>query len=136
VIVVDTNVLAYLLIPGDLTPAAAALLRHDPAWCAPTLWRSELRNVLALYLRRRELDLAGALNLLDYATQLVRGREYAIADGDVLELIEGSSCSGYDCEFVALSRELDLPLVTSDRRILRDFPAEARDLASFLPEKA
>lgn len=50
-IVVDTNVLAYLYLPGEYTAAAEALLAHDPDWAAPVLWRSEFRNILAGYLR-------------------------------------------------------------------------------------
>jgi len=50
-IVVDTNVLAYLLMPGKFTAGAEQLLRSDPEWAAPVLWRSELRNVLATYVR-------------------------------------------------------------------------------------
>ena len=46
-IVVDTNVLAYLLIPGQYTESAERLLLDEPEWAAPLLWRSELRNVLA-----------------------------------------------------------------------------------------
>ena len=50
-IVVDVNVLAYLLIPGKFTEAAEQLLAEDSAWVVPRLWRSELRNILATYLR-------------------------------------------------------------------------------------
>ena len=45
-IVVDVNVLAYLLIPGKYTEAAVELLGEDSAWVVPRLWRSELRNIL------------------------------------------------------------------------------------------
>jgi predicted nucleic acid-binding protein len=35
-----------------------------------------------------------------------------------------SACSAYDCEFVALARDLDVRLVTADRR-LRGLPDTA-----------
>ncbi len=42
-IAVDTNVLAYLYLPGEYTAQAEALLERDPDWTAPVLWRSEFR---------------------------------------------------------------------------------------------
>lgn len=48
-IVVDVNVLAYLLIPGKFTEAAEQLLTEDSAWVVPRLWRSELRNIFDTY---------------------------------------------------------------------------------------
>jgi len=55
-IVVDTNVIAYLYLPTDYTRLAEQLLAKEPDWAAPLLWRSELRNVLALYLRKNLLS--------------------------------------------------------------------------------
>ncbi len=46
-IVVDTNVLASLYLPGEHTTAAEILLTRGPNWAAPILWRSEFRNILA-----------------------------------------------------------------------------------------
>ena len=54
-IVVDTNILAYLLLPYEFSPQADALFKRDPDWVAPILWRSEFRNLLAGYVRRKTL---------------------------------------------------------------------------------
>lgn len=121
-IVVDVNVIAYLLIPGEHTAASEALLEVDPEWAAPLLWRSEWRNVLAGYLRRGELDRTGALQRVELAEELLRGREYLVDDGRVLALVEASTCSAYDCEYAALAETLGATLVTNDRRLLREFP--------------
>ncbi len=61
-IVVDTNVLAYLYLPGDYTTDAEALLKQDSKWAAPPLWRSEFRNILAGYIRRKTLTFEQALS--------------------------------------------------------------------------
>jgi predicted nucleic acid-binding protein len=127
-IVVDTNVLAYLWLPGDRTAQAERLLRSDPDWNAPLLWRSEFRNVLAGCLRRGDVRLETALQIADEAEGQMRGREFSVPSAQVLSRVEESDCSAYDCEFVVLAEELGVPLVTSDERILRSFPSVARRL--------
>jgi predicted nucleic acid-binding protein len=44
-IVVDTNLLAYLLLPTPHAAHAEAVLFKDSDWIAPTLICSEIRNV-------------------------------------------------------------------------------------------
>ena len=129
-IVVDTNVLAYLYLPGEHTQAAETLLAQDADWLAPVLWRSEFRNVLAGSLRRGWLTLAQASAIQREAQDLMHGHEHKIDSDQVLQLVQRSDCSAYDCEFVALAQQLGAPLVTMDSKILRAFPETARSLTS------
>lgn len=62
-IVVDSNILAYLYLPGEFTAAAETLLEREPEWAAPLLWRSEFRNILAGYVRRKMLSYEHACSL-------------------------------------------------------------------------
>ncbi len=121
-IVVDTNVIAYLFIPCELTARAESLFRRDPDWAAPMLWRSELRNVLATQVRRRSLTLALASAIQAEAEELMAGREYQVPSTDVLRLAAESGCSAYDCEYVLLAQRMNVRLVTSDRAVLTAFP--------------
>ena len=130
-IVADTNLIAYLLIDGDRTAEAEAVFTRDPIWASPLLWRSELRNVLSYHVHRRLFPLEHALALAEQAEEVIEGRDFAVATADVLELAASSGCSSYDCEFVVLARELDLPLVTADRTVLRSFPERAISLTRF-----
>ena len=131
-IVVDTNVIGYLYLSSAYSEQAERALLKDAEWAAPLLWRSELRNVLALYMRKGWLSLEDAVRIMDEAVRLMAGREYAVDSVQVLELVEKSTCSAYDCEFVALARDLGVPLVTVDKQILRDFPREAVSLEAFV----
>jgi len=131
VIVVDTNVIAYLLIPGTFTQDAERVLRKDSEWAAPFLWRSEFRNVLAVCSRQGRIDLATACALMERAELVMKKREYSVGSMAVLGLADSCSCSAYDCEFAALAYDLKVPLVTSDKRILSGFPDIAVSLAGF-----
>ncbi|KAA6186226.1 type II toxin-antitoxin system VapC family toxin [Thiohalocapsa marina] len=127
-IVVDTKILAYLLLPTPRTDEAESLYRRDPHWCAPQLWRSEFRNVLLTCLRKELLDLNAALRIQDRAEQLLAGREFSVRSTRVLPLAATSGCSAYDCEFVAVAEALQVPLFTADKRVLKAFPRIARAL--------
>lgn len=129
-IVVDTNILAYLYLPSEFTPAAEALLERDSAWAAPVLWRSEFRNILAGHLRRGSLSFEQAQGIQREAESLLAGAEYEVDSSGVLELVRESDCSAYDCEFVALARTLGTKLVTMDAKLLRAFPGIAVALAA------
>ncbi len=127
-IVVDTNVLAYLYLPTEFTVLAERLLEREPDWVAPVLWRSELRNVLTLYLRKQLLTFDQAYAIQTEAETLLANREYAVDSFEVLRLVEGSECSAYDCEFAALANRLGVPLVTADQKVLKNFTGIAVSL--------
>ena len=129
-IVVDSNVLAYLYLPGEYTAAAEALLEQDSDWAAPILWRSEFRNILAGYLRRKAITFEQANSLQREAESLLEGAEFELESLAVLELLRDSDCSAYDCEFIALAMKLDTKLITMDKKLLRAFPKRAIALSS------
>lgn len=132
-IVVDTNVVAYLWLPGDMTAAAEQVLTGDAEWAAPLLWRSEFRSILSGAVRRRALSLDRAAAIAAAAERQLSGREFTVESARVLSLAARSGCSAYDCEFVALADDLGISLVTNDREILRAFPRIARRLDQFAP---
>ena len=131
-IVVDTNIIGYLYLTSAHSTQAERALLKDPLWVAPLLWRSELRSVLALYIRKQLLSLADAQQIMEEALRLMQGREYETASHQVLSLAAASTCSAYACEFVALAKDLNVPLITADRQVLSQFPAVATPLAEFI----
>jgi predicted nucleic acid-binding protein len=123
-IVVDTNVIAYLFLRGDFAPRAEAWLREDREWAAPMLWRSEFRNLLAGYLRRKQLNFESVREIQREAEALLIGNEHEADSQRVLELVRDSDCSAYDCEFVSVAMRLGVKLLTADGKVLKAFPRQ------------
>ena len=131
-IVADTNIISYLLLPTTYTESVDALYKIDSGWTAPTLWKSEFRNVLALYLRKNIITLDKALQLQEAAETIMAQNEFDVTSSQVLALVNESNCSSCDCEFVALANHLNTQLVTQDKKVLWEFPSTAISIKDFL----
>ena len=134
-IVTDTNLIAYFAVSDANSELADAVFETDPVWVAPLLWHSEFRNTLAKYMQHAGMTMEAALLALHSAEEAVGGREYRVSSERILELAVQSGCTAYDCEYVALARELGVPLVTADKQILRVFPKTAVSLEKFAKKK-
>jgi predicted nucleic acid-binding protein len=122
VIVVDTNVLAYAVLPGERSATVQALADRDPHWVAPRLWRWELRNVLATTIRVRRLRLSDALAAFAAAEQLVEDVGVETSVEHCLRVAARGRVSAWDAEFVCVAETLGVSLVTADRRLCQAFP--------------
>jgi predicted nucleic acid-binding protein len=134
-IAVDTNLLVYLLLPSPLAPLAEAVFTNDQEWVAPALIHSEFRNVIVGAIRRKAIDAQDAYTLLARSADVVIVPDGAPNPRDVLALALQSGCSAYDCEFVWLARELQVTLVTSDKKVIAAFPGIAVTPEAFLGTK-
>ena len=130
-VVVDTNILVYLLIEGDRLAQAQALWRRDPVWCSEPFILVEFSNVLATCLRSQALSPAEAKALLAEAsrrlTSLVQVRH-----ADALDLAGEFGISAYKARFIAVARAQNLPLITEDGRLRSAVPACTQSLAAAL----
>ena len=121
-IAVDTNVIAYLFLRGEQADQAEDWLKKDRDWVAPVLWRSEFRNLLAGYLRRKQLTFESMREIQREAEALLIGSEHEVDSLRVFELVRDSDCSAYDCEFVSVAMRLGIKLLTADQKVLKAFP--------------
>ena len=121
-IVVDTNIIASLWVPNDVDELVYEVLKKDNDWIAPLLWRSEFRNILSIYLRKSILELPVVLQAIEEAEHMMAANEFDVNSTQVMSLVSDSSCSAYDCEFVALADDLNIQLITFDKKIVREFP--------------
>jgi predicted nucleic acid-binding protein len=131
-IVVDTNLLAYLLLPTPYAAQAEAVLIKDSDWFAPQLIHSEFRNVLLGAVRRNDVARSDADSFLARAQDVITVSEAPIDSSAVFDLAMKSGCSAYDCEFVWLARHLRTPLVTADKKVLNAFSDQAITIETFL----
>ena len=119
-IVVDSNIIAYLMIPSDRTKEVEKLLLKDSEWIAPLLWRSEFRNILTLYMKQSQMSLVLAEQTIARAENLLSEREYGVLSSDVLVLTYEKSLSAYDAEYVVLAINFGVPLITVDKKLLKE----------------
>lgn len=131
-IVADVNLLAYFWINGEFTADAQRVYNQDPDWCAPLLWRSEFRNLLLGYVRRDHFTMDQAMLALQNVEEQMRRHEFSVSSKQVMACANQSTCSAYDCEYVALAKELEVKLVTSDKKILKSFPDIAVSPQNFI----
>ena len=130
-IVVDANVIVYLLTPGSRSEPAWAAAERDDDWRVPALWRSEVRNALVGIVRAGQMDADDAVVSMHRAERLLLDASHDVDSAHVLGLALSSGCSAYDCEYVSLADTLDVRLVTSDRAVLTAFPRLTIDLRDF-----
>jgi predicted nucleic acid-binding protein len=84
-----------------------------------------------MYIRQGKLSSEKAMEFMNEAEILMQGEEYQVDSGRIIKLIDSSKCSAYDCEFVALAQNLDVPLITSDKQIINEFPETAISIESY-----
>lgn len=131
-IIVDANLVAYLLLKSEKAGLAEQIFAKDAEWYVPILWRSEVRNIIVNYIRHDLLTLSEAQDVMEKAHALFADREYFVTSEHVLELAASSRCTAYDCEYVALAQQFGIPLVTFDKAVVQNFPAVAMLPQGFL----
>lgn len=111
---------------------AEGVWKKDSNWIVPPLWKSEFRNILAQYVRHKKLSLSESQALLKEAETILEQKVYEVDSDWVLRLVNKSSCSAYDCEYVSLAQRFGVLLVTADKEVLREFPETAVSLQQFV----
>ena len=134
-IVVDTNVIAYLLIEGDRTADAQALRRAEPDWRSEPLLLVEFSNLLATQVRAKALSAAQAKSLLESAAQQVAAWVEVPYAGALTVALE-RQVSAYDARVVACARRLSVPLVTEDSRLRAATPGLSLSIAEAVSRSA
>ena len=110
-VVVDTNILAGLLIDGPFTATALALREADADWHSEPFILVEFANLLATQVRAKRAELTDALLTLHRAQHSLGLVLHAVDHGDALALASGYGVSAYDGRYLALARALGQRLI-------------------------
>ncbi len=86
-IVVDSNVIAYCWLNSPMTGLAQRVRVKDPDWQVPVLWRSEMRSILAGYLRDGSLSTAQARRVMRQVEEALAGCEHLVSSDAVLTVM-------------------------------------------------
>jgi len=131
-LLVDTNVVVYLLIAGDYTAAAQQLRARDSDWRSEAFLLVEFTNLLASSIATKRMTLSLAQDLLAKATALFDGKLGRIPHSSVLATAARHRVSAYDARFLALAGQLGIRLVTEDTKLRAAAPALTQSLAEAL----
>lgn len=131
-LLVDTNVVAYLLIDGDYTVAAQELRTRDPDWRSEAFLLVEFTNVLASLIATKRMTLSLARDFIAKAAALFDGKLGRIPHASMLAIAARYRVSAYDARFLALADQLGSRLVTEDARLLAAAPALTQSLGEAL----
>lgn len=121
-IVVDTNIIAGLFLPNTNVTELSELLTYDSEWISVTLWYSEFRSAVSTYVRSGIITYPTALTILEKAESFMSSLTYDVDSAKVMHHVSNSTCSSYDCEFIALAEDINVPLITYDKKLIREFP--------------
>jgi predicted nucleic acid-binding protein len=128
VVLVDTNVLVYLMLEGDRTSAAQELFERDADWRSEAFIMVEFSNVLTTYVRTKVLTRDQGLKLLAGAEKLVPMLT-SVQNARALEVATQFGISAYDARFVALAIQMKIKLVTEDAKLRAAVPSWTVSLA-------
>lgn len=126
-VIIDTNVLAYLLIQGDRTRSAQDLYRMDARWRSESFILIEFSNILATYQRSGALSANQAQALLTEAQDRL-DELIDVPHGAALDVARRFDVSAYDARFLAAAELLEEPLVTEDTRLRAAAPGLTRSI--------
>ena len=131
-IVVDANVIIYLVFETSLTPLAREAYAKDPDWVVPELWEAEVLNGLMNEVRAGHTTVEDAMRAATNAATLLAGRARRCDRTQVMRTAYEDRLTAYDAYYVALARATGVVVVTEDGRIKKHCPDVARSLRSFL----
>src|ERR1035441_7986038 len=119
---VDINVLAYLVIESQFSKNAQKLYRLDSEWHTEEFAFIELTNVLTTHLRAGSLTMPVCIETFEEAENVIGSNLHTVSHLDALAIAHEFRISAYNARYIALARELGVPLITEDKQLRKAAP--------------
>ena len=132
-VVVDTNIVAYLLIEGDRTESAQLLYKQDSHWRSEAFLLIEFSNILATYQRNSNMTAGQAMALLNEAEKRLLN-PISVPHTKALQMAQLFSVSAYDARFLAAAEILKTRLITEDSKLRTSAPLLTQSLDEAITE--
>jgi predicted nucleic acid-binding protein len=111
-IVVDSTVVPYLFVEGELTEMVREMHRMDPGWVTPPILNHEMLHVLA---RLGVTEGGEVVGRLWREIRAVLGVNQQVPDpARSLRLAVRHRIGGNEAQYLCLAEVLDLPLISED----------------------
>jgi predicted nucleic acid-binding protein len=131
-IVVDANIIIYLVRETPLTLPAREVYARDSDWMVPEIWEAEVLNGLLREVRAGYVELQNAITAATNAALILSGKAHKCGHSAVLRIAQNAGLTAYDAYYVALARSLGVSLVTEDGKIIKNCPDVACSIKTFL----
>ena len=120
-IVVDSSVISFLFLEGELTESVKELHRIDSEWITPPILNHEMLNILAV-VGTADQAVAPMEEIWRDIRALLGSRQQVPDPLRSLHLAIELKISGYEAQYVARAQQLNMPLVTEEQRLLEQLP--------------
>jgi predicted nucleic acid-binding protein len=122
--VVDSSVILKWYVPESDYAAARAMRTAEAKFAAPDLLFIEMSNILWKRVRRGEMTVSRAMEIIEEITAapFVTFSNESLAH-DALNLAIATGLTAYDASYVALATRLDKIFITADQKLVRKLAA-------------
>ena len=133
-IVVEPEVIAYLLIAGEKTPLAQQTFQKDADWVLPPIWQHEFLNLLASFVQQKGCTLEQAEQLWKESQRLFAGRKQRVRREQALRLACEQQITVYEAMYLSLAIDLGILLISERPTLQRQFPTLVKSMQRFCLE--
>ena len=118
-IIADNNIIVPIFLDEPHSSTCEELYEKEARWITPYLWQSEFKHVLTRSVKIEQFTIEGARQVFETADSAFSPLQQAVDHKQSFDLSLRYRLSGYDGEYVWLAENLQLPLVTFDKEVLK-----------------